>query len=355
VFSALNFGPSPHTLPLTPLVSILIPAYNSEAWIRESIESALAQTWRRKEIIVVDDGSTDETLALASQFATKDVSVVSETHQGASATRNTAFSLCQGDYIQWLDADDLLANDKIERQLKVVENQPGARTLLSGAWGLFSYRVHRARYMPTALWRDLAPLEWLLLKMGQNLQMQPDAWLVSRELTEAAGPWNVRLHRDNDGEYFCRVILASQLVRFVPEAKSFYRFTGFNSISHVGRTEKKLESLFLSIQLHVRYLLSLEDSARTRAACLKFLQTWLVGFYPFRMDLVRQSEQLAESLGGRLEAPRMSWEYDWIRAAFGWRAAKETQMLFNKLKHNSLVGFDRVLSRLGSGHQTDET
>ncbi|MBV9131045.1 MAG: glycosyltransferase, partial [Verrucomicrobia bacterium] len=66
------------------LVSILIPAYNAEDWIAETIESALGQTWKRKEIIVVDDGSTDQTLAIARRFASRDVSVVTQSNQGAS-------------------------------------------------------------------------------------------------------------------------------------------------------------------------------------------------------------------------------------------------------------------------------
>src|SRR5436190_23310673 len=96
------------------LVSILIPAYNAERWIADAIRSALAQTWSRKEIIIVDDGSRDRTLSLAREFASKTVSVVSQENQGASAARNKALSVCEGDYIQWLDADDLLAPDKIE-------------------------------------------------------------------------------------------------------------------------------------------------------------------------------------------------------------------------------------------------
>src|SRR5436309_10735842 len=93
--------------PTTPLVSILIPAYNAERWIADTVRSALAQTWPRREIIIVDDGSRDQTLQVAQQFASKNVSVVAQENQGASAARNKAFELCQGDYIQWLDADDL--------------------------------------------------------------------------------------------------------------------------------------------------------------------------------------------------------------------------------------------------------
>ena len=92
---------------MEPLVSILVPAYNSQRWLADTLNSALEQTWPKKEIIVVDDGSTDRTLHIAKQFASKNVQVVPQPNQGASV-RNTAFSLCQGDYIQWLDADDLL-------------------------------------------------------------------------------------------------------------------------------------------------------------------------------------------------------------------------------------------------------
>jgi glycosyltransferase involved in cell wall biosynthesis len=96
---------------MKPLVSILIPAHNAEAWIADTVRSAIGQSWPRKEIIIVDDGSTDQTFAVARGFASKDVTVVTHENQGAASTRNYAFSLCQGDFIQWLDADDLLSPD----------------------------------------------------------------------------------------------------------------------------------------------------------------------------------------------------------------------------------------------------
>ncbi len=73
------------------------------------------------------------------------------------------------------------------------------------------------------LWCDLSPKEWLLRKMEQNIYMQTATWLVSRELTEAAGPWDIKQLGDDDGEYFCRVLLASKGVCFVREAKVYYR------------------------------------------------------------------------------------------------------------------------------------
>jgi len=292
---------------MKPLVSILIPAFNAQEWIADTLRSAIAQTWERKEIIVIEDGSDDQTLAIARQFESDRVRVVTQKNQGASAARNTAFSLSQGDYIQWLDADDLLAPDKITRQMEVLERCQSKRFLLSSAWAWFMYRYYRAEFVPTALWCDLSPTEWLLRKMDQNLYMQTATWLVSREITEAAGPWNTSLLGDDDGEYFCRVLLNSEGTRFVPEAKVYYRLVGSSSLSYIGRSDRKLEAQWRSMQLHIRYLRSLEDSERVRAACVRYLQDWMVVFYPHRIDIFRQAEQTARDLGGQLQVPRTSY------------------------------------------------
>ena len=118
---------------MQPLVSILIPAFNAEHWIADTIKSAVKQTWPRKEIIIVDDGSSDRTLSIARQFASKEVSVITQPNQGAASARNKAFSLSNGDYIQWLDADDLLSLEKLARQIEVLDDGGSRRTLLT--WG----------------------------------------------------------------------------------------------------------------------------------------------------------------------------------------------------------------------------
>src|SRR3954464_13410106 len=100
-----------------PLVSILIPAFNAEEWIADSLRSAIAQTWPNKEIVVVDDGSKDRTAAIAREFAAQGVRVITQANQGAAAARNTAFSASTGAFIQWLDADDLLGPTKIAAQM----------------------------------------------------------------------------------------------------------------------------------------------------------------------------------------------------------------------------------------------
>jgi len=331
---------------MKPLVWILIPAYNAEAWLSDTLRSAIAQTWERKEVIVVDDGSKDQTLAVARKFESDCVKVVTQKNQGAAAARNKAFSLSQGDYIQWLDDDDLLAPDKIANPMEALGDSSNKLTLLSGSWGRFLHRPHRARFIPTALWSDLSKAEWLIRKMGQNLYMQTASWLVSRELTEAAGPWDTRLLGDDDGEYFCRVLLASEGVRFVPEAKVYYRASGSSSLSYIGNSDRKREAQWCSMELHIAYLRSLEDSQRSRAACVRFLQNWMVFFYPERLDIFRQAQVMAKELGGEVDVPRLSWKYSWVRALFGWRLARRAQLFLPSVRWSLVKFWDKTLLRL---------
>jgi glycosyltransferase involved in cell wall biosynthesis len=127
---------------ISELVSILIPAFNAENWKRDTMAPAVEQTWRH-EVIVVDDGSSDRTLEIANSFASRTVKVVTQPNCGACGARNTARSLAQGSYIQWLDADDLLHRERIARQ----RDSGGSRALLTCGWGEFCgsshKRVHR--------------------------------------------------------------------------------------------------------------------------------------------------------------------------------------------------------------------
>jgi len=336
---------------MKPLVSILIPAYNAQACIAQALESAANQTWDRKEVIVVDDGSKDQTLAIARSYSAKGVRAISQKNQGAASARNQALELSQGDYIQWLDADDLLARDKIEKQMEAMQGTTGNRTLFSAACGHFRFRPDRADFTPTALWSDLAPVEFLLRKIEQNLFMQTATWLVSRELATAAGPWDTRLLSDDDGEYFCRVIRGSDAIRFVPEAKVFYRI-GADGLSYIGRSNRKLEALFLSMELHIEYIRSLEDNPRVRQACLTYLQRHLFYFYPELPQIVEKARQLAAELGGRLETPRLSWKYAWIQKMFGWKAAKRAQLKYNQLKANCISSVDKTMAELEKKNAT---
>lgn len=185
-------------------------------------------------------------------------------------------------------------------------------------------------------------------KMGNNLQMQTDNWLVSRQLSEAAGPWDPRLWKNNDGEYFCRVMMASDAIRFVPDAKSYYRAAGFSSVTHIRGSNKKLESLFLSMKLHIRYLRSMEDSESTRRVCVNYVRGRLSDFYPYRPDLVEELKRVISELGGQFEEPRLPWKYNWIAKNFGWRVGWQAYHELPKVKASLIIAWEKAMDRLES-------
>ena len=103
------------------LVSIIIPCFNACRWIGEAIESCLAQTYRPIEIIVVDDGSTDDSISVVKAFG-NDVKLENGyANHGGNYARNRGFELASGAYIQYLDADDYILPEKIEQQVNALE------------------------------------------------------------------------------------------------------------------------------------------------------------------------------------------------------------------------------------------
>lgn len=122
--------------PRRSLVSIVLPARNAGAWIEESVRSALTQTHRDLEVIVVDNGSTDDTVDRALAAGDPRLRVIREAVAGPSAARNAGLAAARGEYIQFLDADDALVPTKIERQLAYIEKSGG-----DVAWGSF-VRAH---------------------------------------------------------------------------------------------------------------------------------------------------------------------------------------------------------------------
>lgn len=323
-------------------VSILIPCYNAEIWLKETIESAFSQTWQNKEIIIVDDGSIDNSLMIARQYESNRVRVIAQENKGGCAARNKALECAQGDYIQWLDADDILAPDKIEKQIRVARTIANPKVLLSCAWGKFYYRYWKSKFIPDSLWRELNPVEWLIAKFSEDCWMSNSAWLVSRALTELAGPWDERLSMDQDGEYFCRVISKSDNVVFVPEAREYVRRSNLTSVSRT-RSRRAIESHFLSRTLCIRYLLSIEKSQRTKRACVMLLQNSLAYYYPDQTDLLRKANDLAAELGGTLSPPFLRRKFSIAKKFVGLNMAKAIRRLWVSVKYSIVINWDKLL------------
>ncbi|HUH98987.1 MAG TPA: glycosyltransferase [Anaerolineales bacterium] len=107
-----------------PLVSIILPVHNGEQFLAETIQSVLAQSYHAYELIIVDDGSTDRTREIA--LSHPSVQYISQAHRGASAARNKGILAARGEYVAFLDADDLWEPDKLLVQIRAFEAHPEA-------------------------------------------------------------------------------------------------------------------------------------------------------------------------------------------------------------------------------------
>jgi len=333
-------------MPSTPLVSILIPAYNAERTLAETLASALGQTWERKEIILVNDGSTDRTAEVASRFQSKILKVVTTENQGLSSAVNTAYQHSQGDYIQELDADDLISPNKVESQVNALRADEDPRTLVSCPWGYFFFRPHRILVVPTELWQDQLPVDWLVRKLSLNIFMQNATWLMSRQLADAAGSWNEQLRYDQDGEYYSRAIAAASRIRFVPDGLVYYRTGGTERISFLGRSDVKKNSMIVSMQHQIAVLRSLEDSERVRRACIQYLNNWFHHFCPSRPDLACEMQRMAAEVGGQLQPPDVRPKYSWLKFLVGRSVAESAQEMVPRWRSQLILSWDHLMYRL---------
>jgi len=303
---------------MTPLVSIIIPCYNAARWLPETLESALAQTWPTVEIIVINDGSTDGSLAAAEKFAAHGVRVIDQPNRGASAARNHGLGEACGEFIQFLDADDLLSPEKIASQVTLLGTKPGG-TLATCAWGRFRDDPADTQFVDDAVFHDLLPVDFLVLAGDTGAMMHPSAWLVPRAVAERAGPWDESLSLNDDGEYFCRVALAGAGMAWCAAGRSYYRSGLAGSLSQ-QRGERARRSQFRSLELITKHLLAAEDSPRTRRAAANYFQRFIHDFYPAPADLMRAAAERVAALGGStLAAPPMGAQTRRLAAVLGWK------------------------------------
>jgi glycosyltransferase involved in cell wall biosynthesis len=250
---------------MEPLVSVIIPVYNSERYLAEAIFSVLNQTWRNLELIIVDDGSTDSSLSIAKTFERENVTVIHQENKGASAARNRGLNEAKGKYIQYLDGDDVLAPEKIALQLAISNHYPGA--IVTGPVIHFFEDENRLEKEIQHSWikeQNDGPVDFLTkLYAGELIDptlggmIALHTWLCPRDILDKAGNWNEELTVDDDGEYFCRVILASDGVKYAPDAVSYYRKYRNNKSLSGSRSFRSYQSLVKAIDLKYDHLKNL--------------------------------------------------------------------------------------------------
>jgi glycosyltransferase involved in cell wall biosynthesis len=202
-----------------PLVSILIPCYNARQWIAQAVESALAQTWPNKEVIVVDDGSTDCSLEVIRTFGDR-IRWETGPNHGLEVTRNRLLALAKGDWLQCLDADDYLLPDKIADQISGVALEEA--DVICGPWYLEFYEQGRAvkrEVLTVPALNENDP--WFLLIRW----MMPGthAGLLRRSAIQDVGGWKLDQPACEDYALYVRLLMAGKRFVYTPATGAVYR------------------------------------------------------------------------------------------------------------------------------------
>lgn len=310
------------------LVSIIIPCFNAARWLPETVESALAQSWAHREVLVIDDGSRDESLRIARQFESRGVRVFSQANQGASAARNRGLVEAKGDFFQFLDADDLLHPDKIATQVGLLEKREHG-TVASGRWGRFAGNPRETRFVDDPVFRDLTAMEFLRLAAHEGHMMHPAAWLTPARVAREAGPWDESLSLNDDGEYFARVLLASGGIAHCAEAQSYYR-SGIAGTLSKRSDEKAQRSLFRSMELTASYMWRADPSAETRSALAALYLRLLHELYPAPRNLITDTLRRIDEFGGTVTPPPMGPRSKMLARLIGWKATRRLDALFRR-------------------------
>lgn len=308
------------------LVSILIPAHNAARWLAATLESALAQTCPLKEIIVVENGSTDKTAEIACSYADQGVSFFSIPAATAAHARNRAFLESRGDFIQYLDADDLLSPGKIELQLNQLD---AAQPLLSLSARAEFFDGEEATQAPLQTgWPFIAstdPKAWLAELLGVGGRggfVALHQWLTPRILIEQAGPWNETLTVNDDGEFFARILLNAREIRTVLSEVAYYRrHLRGNSLSSSYRQEgRHLESMLQATELISSNLLATTHDPRLPAALSRHFYECAYFCHPVRPASSLRAEARALHLNPTARPPTpTSGKAAFVRRLFGWR------------------------------------
>ncbi len=216
-----------------PTISIVVPAYNAEKTILETIISVQNQSFSDFELIIINDGSTDKTLEIINTKALDDsrIRIFSYENGGLPVARNRGIALARGKFIAFLDADDLWTPDKLELQILALQRNSAAG--LAYSWTYFMDNQGKSFHTSEPTFFEGYVLKDLLL---QNFLCNGSNPLIRRSIIEAVGDFNPDLHSAEDWDYWLRVAACSEFA-LVPKAQIFYRQSSTSMSSKVERME----------------------------------------------------------------------------------------------------------------------
>jgi len=213
---------------------VIIPCYNAGPWVAEAVQSCLDQTYQPLETIVVDDGSTDQSRQIVSDLSRKangSVRLIQSAHQDAPAARNKGLAVASGEYVQFLDADDVLSPRKIELQMAAATHHHEA--VLYGTW--LHLRKSNEGWTTEYPQKHMRGTGDLLQERLEDKWLAGHSFLWPRQAVIDLGGWDESLTAWQDSDLHFRAILQGFQFCFVPDSTVYYR-VGHNASSVSSRT-----------------------------------------------------------------------------------------------------------------------
>jgi glycosyltransferase involved in cell wall biosynthesis len=311
-----------------PLVSIIIPVYNSAHLLVAAITAVQKQTYSNKEIIIVDDASTDNTYALGKSYESESCKVIRQKNAGAAIARNTGLLHASGKYIQFLDVDDFLSVNKIEEQVKALQGNFNKVAVCNYIEFFNDSELQQPviKDQSAFIYSSDSPVDYLINLYGGNGQanfVQTNSWLTPRHLIDKAGGWRAYRCPDDDGEFFARVLLESDGIVYVPGVYNYYRRSAsiVNLSNRVGK--KYIQNSLLSIDLKYRYLNQFtESTSLKKAMALQYLR-FAVATFPRHIILSAIALKKYKALKVKASLPKLGGSLvEAVKNMLGWKTAR---------------------------------
>lgn len=208
------------------LVSIIIPCYNAAQWVSEAVNSCLAQTYSLIEIIVIDDGSTDDSVEKLRVYGDHINLQEEPENRGGDYARNQGIARSKGNYIQFLDADDYLLPEKIAHQVAFLQENDA--DVVYGDW---RHQFHNDGYIRMGEVKTPGHQEDVLTSLLRGWWTSPASVLFNREAVLASGGWDESLTAGQDRDFFISVAMAGADIRYQPGCYTVYRRYGAVTVS----------------------------------------------------------------------------------------------------------------------------
>ena len=323
---------------MSPFISVVIPVYNAEKFIAKAITSVLNQTFQDFELIIVDNGSTDNSLKVINQFRDSRINLFSQPNRGQCKALNLGLEKAKGKFIKFLDADDYVNNVHLEKMIcivKLLEENEADKTLILSRWQRFANDGDLFPIVDRAEWCDSKPIDFITKAIGNGPDMLPGwQWLIPRKIIDSAGCWNENLGLGNDFEFSVRLILASDKIRFSPNSIVYYRSNLKTNMSS-DTSLPTILSVLSSSRIAIKNILCTSDDEKLRRACADKLQIWLMSYYPYiNSSIVKEVEEDIRALGG--SDANADWDKGMLffKKLIGWKATKMLQYYYYNFKYN---------------------